>query len=221
MERIREPEIMNDMEQAIAYAKADFSESNQRFVDNLLKDFKPYLNNVLDIGCGPADIPIRLAKAAPAVRITAIDGSDAMVGLAQKAVKDAGLDMQIKVVKGYLPGIALEKHSYDVIISNGLLHHLPNPLALWEEVKKLAKQGAAIYIMDLFRPQSAEQAKKIVEKVSGSEHPLLKRDFYNSLLAAYTIEEIKEQLRQEGLGLNVAQVSERHLLVKGLIKGAE
>jgi hypothetical protein len=53
MKRIPEREIMDDQERAVAYAKADFSSSNQMFVDILIEDYCQMLNNVLDIVRGP------------------------------------------------------------------------------------------------------------------------------------------------------------------------
>jgi hypothetical protein len=38
LKKLIEPEIIDDREQSVAYAKADFSTSNQWFVDSLLKD---------------------------------------------------------------------------------------------------------------------------------------------------------------------------------------
>ena len=40
MERVLEPELMDDERQSIAYAKADFSTSNQLFVDNVFGTFQ-------------------------------------------------------------------------------------------------------------------------------------------------------------------------------------
>src|SRR5437667_5763309 len=82
MERISEPEIMDDRAGAAAYARADFSESNQWFVDRLVADFPERLGKIVDLGCGPADVPIRLARAMPDSHITAVDGSLEMLKLA-------------------------------------------------------------------------------------------------------------------------------------------
>jgi ubiquinone/menaquinone biosynthesis C-methylase UbiE len=221
MERVLEREIMDDEEQAIAYAGADFSSSNQMFVDDLVEDYSARLQNVLDIGCGPADVPIRLARAIPSIRITAVDASDAMVRLARKAVEEAGLREQIQVTEGRVPGLAAGNNRYDGIISKDLLHHLPKPAVFWDELKVLAKGETVIYVMDLFRPPTKEAARSIVESVSAEEPPILKEDFYNSLLAAFTVDEVKEHLRAAGLALEVARVSDRHLAVKGLIRGAD
>jgi ubiquinone/menaquinone biosynthesis C-methylase UbiE len=217
MERILEPELMDDDNQARAYAQADFSTSNQWFVDQLLTDFAPALPHVIDLGCGPADVLIRLARAKPDMRITGIDGSTAMIKLATAAVRAAELEQQITLIKSYIPGMPLEDHAYDAILSKDFLHHLPNPMVLWNEAIRLGKPRAVLYVMDLIRPATAEDAQAIVERVAAQEDPLLKQDFYHSLCAAFTVAEVEEQLRQAGLTLQVQQVSERHMLIKGTL----
>ena len=80
---------MDDEQQSMAYAQADFSTSNQLYVDSLVRDFPTHLDAVVDIGCGPADVVIRLAKAAPHARITALDGSGPMIELGRSAARRA------------------------------------------------------------------------------------------------------------------------------------
>lgn len=218
MERVLEPEVMEDEEQAAAYAEADFSLSNQMFVDDFWADCDPGCANVLDLGCGSGDIPIRLVRGRPSVHITAVDASNAMLRLAERAVQHTGLTQQIALVKGRVPGLSLADAEFDAIVSKDLLHHLPDPLVLWEEIERLARRRTRVYVMDLFRPESERDANDIVESVSGSEPEILKHDFYNSLLAAFTADEIEEQLRRANLDLEVSTVSERHLLIKGVLE---
>jgi ubiquinone/menaquinone biosynthesis C-methylase UbiE len=216
MERVLEPELMDDERQSVAYAKADFSASNQFFVDSLLRDFPAHLRRALDIGCGPGDVVLRLARAAPDVHVTAIDGSAPMIALARDAVRAAGLDGRITLVQGYLPGVLLESTGFDAVLSKDLLHHLPDPAVLWKEITRLGRPGAAVYVMDLVRPVTPEAARRIVDDVAAREDPILREDFYNSLCAAFTLDEVRGQLIDAGLALRVAQVSGRHMLVKGL-----
>ena len=218
MQRILEPEVMDTPENVLAYASADFSEVNQKFVNDLIKKYSSHLKNVLDLGCGPADIVIRLASNLSKVKITAIDASKNMIKVANENVTKAKLNNKISLLAGYVPGLQLPEKSFDTIISNSLLHHLPNPLVLWEEIIRLGKNNAAIFIMDLLRPSSPEAAKEIVEKYSLEEHPILKEDFYNSLLAAFSVDEVKDQLKDANLlKLNVEIISDRHLLVSGVL----
>lgn len=215
MERILEAELMDDEEQARAYAQADFATSNQWFVDQLVADFGAELGRVVDLGCGSGDVLLRLAAARPAARITAVDGSAAMVALAGAAVAAAGLAGQIRLVQGYIPGALAGPERYDAVLSKDFLHHLPDPLVLWREVRRLGRPGAAVCIMDLIRPAGQAEARAIVERVAGGEAPILKEDFFNSLCAAFRPAEVEDQLRSCGLGLAVRQVSERHMLITG------
>ena len=104
MERVTEPELMDDEQQSIAYAQADFSTSNQLYVDSLVRDFPDHLRAVVDIGCGPADVVIRLAKAAPHAAITAIDGSAPMIALGRAAAREAGVDDRLTLLHTRIPG---------------------------------------------------------------------------------------------------------------------
>ncbi len=216
MERVLEPELMDDERQSIAYAKADFSASNQFFVDSVIREFPDHLHRALDIGCGPGDVVIRLARAVPGLHVTAIDGSGPMIGLARDAVSAAGLGDRVRLVQGFVPGVSLERAGFDAVLSKDLLHHLPDPLVLWNEITRLGRPGAAIYVMDLVRPDSPEAARRIVDAVAAQEDPILREDFYNSLRAAFTIDEVRSQLVAAGFDLNVTRVSDRHMLVSGL-----
>ena len=217
MNRVLEPELMDDEAQSVAYAKADFSASNQMFVDGLARDFPDRLGTIVDLGCGPGDIDIRLARAAAGATITAVDGSRPMIALAERAVRAAGLERRIALLHGILPGLALADHSADAVISKDLLHHLPDPSVLWNEVVRLARRGGAVYVMDLVRPSTPDDAQRIVDAVAGHEDPILRQDFFNSLCAAFTVDELREQLRAAHLPLDVAQISDRHMLIKGVL----
>ena len=208
---------MNKEENVLAYAKADFSFVNQKFVNDLVKKY-PHIKNILDLGCGPADIPIRLAQLLPKVHITAIDASKKMIESAKVAVTKAKLNNHIILIVAYLPGLPFKSKTFDAIISNSILHHLPNPIVFWEEIKKLGQSESVVFVMDLLRPDSPTKAKEIVKLYSENEHPILKEDFYNSLLAAFTLDEVKEQLKKANLSnLNAEIISDRHWLVSGVL----
>ncbi len=212
---------MDDPEQALAYAQADFSAENQTFVDLFRSRFPHFVKGrVLDLGCGPADIAIRFVRALPDCQVTAIDGSPAMIRLGEEAVKAAGLERRIALRCRRLQDLELGEPA-DGIISNSLLHHMPNPLQFWEGVKRCGKPGGAVLVMDLTRPRSAADAQAIVERYAVGAPPILRRDFYNSLLAAFTEDEVRAQLAETGLGpLTVERVDDRHWVAAGTIPKA-
>jgi ubiquinone/menaquinone biosynthesis C-methylase UbiE len=219
MDRVLEPEIMDGEAEAAAYASADFSDSNQAYVADVMRSFPDRLGNVVDLGCGPGDIAIRLSRASATTRITGVDGSPAMLAIARAALRSAGLESRVSFLEGRLPGVALTAGSFDLVLSKDMLHHLPDPQVLWNEVRRLGRPGAAVCVVDLCRPATLAAAQEIVERVSGGEHPLLKTDFYNSLCAAFRAAEVRDQLSAAALSLKVSQLTERHLCVKGRLPG--
>lgn len=219
MKRIIEPELMDEPEQAKAYADADFEQPHQRVIELFDIEF-PGANitgDILDLGCGPGDITFRFAKRFPDSTITGVDGSAAMINLANKRkALEIGTTDTIRFIEGSIPGTPIPNVKYDLILSNSLLHHLHQPNVLWETILEYAAFGTKIFVVDLFRPESKKEARRIVNQYSGNEPDILKKDFYNSLLAAFTAAEVKQQLADTGLSeLSIKVVSDRHLLVHG------
>lgn len=218
MQRIPEPELMDSVAQTEAYANADFSDSNAMFVTGFLQAF-PALHtsgSMVDLGCGPADICIRMARELPGWRITGVDAGENMLKKAAQAVTRANLAARVQLQLAYLPDASLGAGKFSAVISNSLLHHLPAPATLWDSVLQLAAPGAAITVMDLVRPASTGAAMAIVEQYASDAPQILQEDFYNSLLAAYSIPEVCEQLREAGLGgLSLSQPSDRHWMACG------
>ncbi len=218
MDRIPEPELMDDEEQAAAYAEADFSEANGLFVELFQTNLPdgPLGGPVLDLGCGPADIPLRLAKLHPTVHVDAVDGSRAMLLHARKAWQAAGMRHRITLVEGRLPLHSLPVDHYAAVLSNSLLHHLSRPAVLWQAIAACARQGAPILVMDLMRPETEQRVNDLVAVYTVDAPKVLRRDFRASLFAAYRPEEVREQLVAAQLaGLEVRVVSDRHLAVMG------
>jgi ubiquinone/menaquinone biosynthesis C-methylase UbiE len=218
MQRTPEPELMDDQQQAAAYANADFTEPHEHFVTLMQQAFPAhdFSGVLLDLGCGPGDITRRVARRLPEVRIDAVDGAEAMLMQGRRLTTDTDLAARINFIHGLLPGCRLPQAKYDGIFSNSLLHHLADPSVLWQAVKAHAKPGAPIFVMDLLRPESQQIAQYLMEQYAGDEPDVLKNDFYNSLLAAFEIDEVREQLRQCGLQhLQVEPVSDRHWTVSG------
>lgn len=214
IDRILEPELMEDKEQTLAYSNADFTYSNQLFIQFIIKDLNKIINKLLDIGCGPGDVDIGLVKQIADINILAFDGSTQMVELAEQKIKKHNLTNRIEIKVGRLPGLDIKTKEYDIIISKDLLHHIPDPNDFWHEVERLSNDSTSIYVMDLFRPESKDEAKRIVENVSPNEPEILKADFYNSLLAAFTVNEIKKQLKKTRFNYHIDILGDRHFIIK-------
>lgn len=215
MERTLEPELMDDPREAEVYARADFAEVNARFVADLLAFAgDPGVLRALDLGCGPADISVRVAQCRPRWSITGLDASLAMLRLAS-AQRPPFLD-RLMLVMGSAHRLPFGDASVDLIFSNSLLHHLPDPSLFWRECGRIARGGGRLFLRDLRRPHSSDEAGRLVREYAGGEPELLQQEFHRSLLAAFTVEEVETQLSGAGLAqLRVRPVGDRHLDVLG------
>ena len=212
---------MDDPEQAQAYANADFAEVNEGFVAAFRAHFPEVVDgHIVDLGAGPADIPRRLALVLPALRITAVDASKAMLDAGRPALARDGVSDRVSLVHGRLPSALAPGVSFSGAISNSLLHHLEDPMVLWRTLVEHLSPGAPVYVMDLRRPQSASLARAIVDTYASGEPDILRRDFLHSLHAAYRPDEVRAQLMHVGLSsLAISEPSDRHLLVHGVMPG--
>lgn len=219
MQRQPEPELMESPAQARAYAEADFEEPHRRFIELFASKF-PALRvrgHVLDLGCGPGDIALRFAAAHPQCMVHGVDGSPAMLACADICHRrHPGLRGRVRLLQGLLPDCALPRERYDILISNSLLHHLPDPGVLWRSVRRFAGPGAPVFVADLRRPPTPAAARALADRYAADEPQVLRRDFHHSLLAAFTPDEVRAQLHAAGLSdLRIETPSDRHILVWG------
>ena len=213
VKRVPEPELMEDLEQAKAYAEANFEAPHSLFIEMLGKELPdlPARGRSLDLGCGPGDISVRVARALSGWQVDAVDGSAAMIDLARQRAVEEALGGRLRFHHTYLPTDSLADGAYDLIFSNSLLHHLPDPQILWSSVRRYAAENARFFVMDLLRPASEREVEALVARYAADEPPLLQRDFRLSLAAAYRTAEIEAQLEEGGLaGARVKAVSDRH-----------
>jgi trans-aconitate methyltransferase len=218
--RVPEEELMDVQRNAQAYAGADFSEPNAKFLALFSDKFPAFHGQqILDLGCGPADITIQLARRYPRARVVGTDGADAMLDIARKTIlRHASLANRVDVRRWHIGWEAnpFGSNAFHAVVSNSLLHHMRDPLDLWRTIHACAAPGTTVLVMDLIRPQSRIEAEKIVETYAGKETEVLRADFLNSLLAAYRPVEIMEQLVSLNMGsLQIETVSDRHLIVFG------
>lgn len=219
MQRIVEPELMDDEAQAKAYAEADFEAPNAHFAELYATHVGALATGsaVLDLGCGPGDIALRIAASDPGIEVHGLDGSAAMLAFGRRALASKpALRDRVRFIEGRVPGAALPCDRYQAIVSNSLLHHLHEPAGLWQMIREHGAPDAGVLVMDLMRPASESAALALVDEYAATEPEVLRRDFFNSLLAAFEPGEVRGQLKAAGLGRFVVEpVSDRHLLVRG------
>ena len=222
-ERVPEPELMEDPAQARAYDEADFSVAHDGVVDLLLARRPSAPTEVrrgVDLGCGPADVTVRLARALPLAAVVGLDAGPRMLGLGRDRVDREGLGGRVELRQLHLPappGALAALGRFDLVATNSLHHHHDDPATLWQAAIGLAAPGALVHVVDLARPGDDDEVDRLVRAHAAGEPEVLVDDFRNSLRAAYRPDEVVGQLRRVGLAdrLEVEVVSDRHLLVHG------
>lgn len=202
MRRIPEPELMDDPRQVAAYSGCCLDNAAWLFIQCLRRFFPGLVSNdaILDLGCGPAAIPLRLARLFPDCEIHGVEGARHMLTAGEEAVRREGLEKRVRLFHGILPGtFPLPRERYEMVISNSFLHHLADPMVLWQVIHQYGLPHAAVLVIDLVRPANEKAAELVVDTYLPGAPFLLRQDMLLSLRAAYTLEEVRAQLQKAAL----------------------
>jgi len=94
---------------------------------------------------------------------------------------------------------------------------LSDPADLWSTIKNCIRPGTAVIVVDLVRPDDPAEAMRLVKEYAGRGHPVVQQDLYHSLCAAYTVDDVRLQLRDAGMGwMHVEAVSELQMKAWGV-----
>jgi ubiquinone/menaquinone biosynthesis C-methylase UbiE len=215
LERVLEPEVMNDLQEAIEYHDMDFTEVNRAFVQDLLafaaQEDRSLGRDILDLGTGTARIPVELCLQAPSLRVMAADASSEMLELARYHIEINHMLDRIQLHRTDAKKLVFGPNFFDAVISNSLVHHLPQSEAFFAEALRVLRPGGLLFVRDLFRPSSQEQVESLVAQHAGNESPRSQQLFRQSLQAALTTEELAKILAALDVDASCIQMtSDRH-----------
>jgi len=229
MERIPEPELMEEKKQVISYDEADFSEGEV----NLINQINHYLlrknislgekDLIVDLGCGPGNISEKLAIKWPNTAVLGIDGSKEMILRAeynksisnnQKKLKNLRyICFDIKDIKS---NNFLFKKRISLLVSNSLIHHITNLEDFFNTIRCLSSNSTVNFHKDLKRPLDEKSALKLKAQCSNKYNEILTNDYYASLRASYTLKELKNFTLENDLSsLDVFEDGDKYLIVYG------
>lgn len=211
MQRVLEPEVMDSWLEAVEYDAMDFLQVNTAFAQRVTELYPQDAAKVLDAGTGTARIPILLCQLRPQWQIFAIDLGENMLKIGSQNVEKAGLQDSIKLELVDAKQLPYQDGQFDLVISNSLVHHLPDPLPFFLELKRVLKPKGAICIRDLLRPADEATMNSLVESIGTEYNDDQKKLFGDSLHAALTIDEVNQLISQAGIqDVKVYQSSDRH-----------
>jgi ubiquinone/menaquinone biosynthesis C-methylase UbiE len=208
LSRELERPFLSPADEAAEYHAMDHDAVNRRFLNDLLA--APVGTHVIDLGCGPADLPIDLCRRVASIRVMGIDAEIAMLDIAKRQIDIAGMLDRISLEHGDVCSLEhFQDALADTVISNSLLHHLAQPQRGLQTALRLVRPGGRLFLRDLCRPASAEQVETLVEQYAAGESDNARQLLRQSLLAALTLDEIRgiaAGLAVPGLGISAAHV---------------
>lgn len=210
MQRVLEPEVMDTPEEADGYDAMDHSGPNAAFVDRLVE--LGATGQMLDLGTGPGHIPLLVCQRIAAAQVVGIDLSENMLRHAERHRTASPHGERVRFEIADAKGLRFEDDTFDVVYSNTILHHIPDPHPFLMEAWRVLRPGGTLLIRDLFRPDTPERAVELVDMHAPDEAEYNRQLFRASLCAAFTPDELRELARAAGLDRAVVVIdSDRHM----------
>jgi ubiquinone/menaquinone biosynthesis C-methylase UbiE len=180
----------------------------------------PLPERVLDVGTGTARIPIEICARAPDVRVVAIDLADSMLAVAKENLERTGFAGRVELQRVDAKAMPYADGEFASVVSNSIVHHIPTPKAVLEEMWRVTAPGGLLFVRDLFRPASEADVARLVALYGGTPPANPARipafecgrdSFRASLRAALTVEEIAALAAPLGIPSDaVRATSDRH-----------
>lgn len=98
----------------------------------------------LDAGCGGGRFMVALARLGTR-EVKGIDISATAVALANERLKKRGL-LHAEARTASVLAIPFPDHSFDYVVSSGVIHHTPNPKGAFKELVRVLRPGGKLFL---------------------------------------------------------------------------
>ncbi|MDI6811467.1 MAG: class I SAM-dependent methyltransferase [archaeon] len=167
---------------------------------------------ILDVGTGPAYLPVGIAKRAPNLEIVGIDLSPAMVAIATKNAEKWGISDHVRVQRANAADLPFEDGYFDLVVSTLSLHHWLRPSECLKEINRVLKKNGEAWIYDARRDTTKEVNAQFRERYGW----LLAFVFLNLVRAhsSITVREIDEILSSPEIRFSRKTVVDKGVILK-------
>jgi SAM-dependent methyltransferase len=171
---------------------------------------------ILDLGTGSADLPRAIAAWGRArgmrLRVVAVDSNPEVVECARR---DCAGEPDVAIVRADIFRLPFPPRRFDLVICSLLLHHFDPPRAVELLRVMAANSRRAILVNDLQRHRVAYWGIRLLSRLF-LRGRLFRHDAPLSVLRAYRPEELRDLLREAGLGaLGVERIFPFRMAVAG------
>lgn len=149
---------------------------------------------VVDLGCGPANQLLLLAKLNPQIQFVGVDLSGDMLKLAQKNKESLGINNVEFVVDDITQLSKLSDKSFDGVFSSVALHHVSTEkdlYAVFNQVERILTGPKALYITDFILLKNPKSIDYLLE-LNWQQPELFRLEYLNSLKASFDLAHFKK-----------------------------
>ena len=216
--RVLEPEVMGGDEEVAAYAggvaTAHLDRMDDSFVRAALRLAGPGAR-ILDVGTGTGSLPVKMALKRPDAALVGVDLSDAMLRAARERAATARIGRRVTFRRANARRLPFRRGAFDLVISNSLLHHLPDPVPTLDEIARVLAPGGSVFIRDLRRP-ARPRLRAHIRRHGRFYKGTMYRLFSDSVKASFKVAEMKLLVAESRLrGCRVRAQLATYLVIEG------
>jgi S-adenosylmethionine-dependent methyltransferase len=160
----------------------------------------------LDLGCGTGATAVRLARLG--MYMTLLDSSSAMLDIAKRAAREAGVDGRIALNHGDAAQAAnlFPAGSFDIVLCHHILEYVDDPVAVLRGAARAMRDSSAILSV-IVRNQAGEVLKAAIQAgdLAAAEQNLTAQWGHESLYAGkvrlFTAESLQAMLMEASLAV--------------------
>jgi ubiquinone/menaquinone biosynthesis C-methylase UbiE len=154
---------------------------------------------------------VELCRQHATCRVIAGDAAIQMLELARYNIEIASLRHRIQLSQIDAKQLGFTDHYFDLVMSNSIIHHLPEPRKCLAEAVRVCRVGGWLFFRDLLRPANQKELDHLVQTYAGNENQHQRQMFEDSLHAALDLDEIRGLVGELGFPNDtVQQTSDRH-----------
>jgi S-adenosylmethionine-dependent methyltransferase len=160
----------------------------------------------LDLGCGPGATAVRLARLG--IHMTLLDSSSAMLDIAKRAAREAGVDGRIALNRGDAAQVAnlFPAGSFDVVLCHNILEYVDDPVVVLRGAARAMRDSSAILSV-IVRNQAGEVLKAAIQAgdLAAAEQNLTAQwgheSLYGGKVRLFTTESLQAMLMETSLAV--------------------
>lgn len=188
----------------------------------------PHARDLLEVGCGGGNYTLKLLERMPALNVTLVDLSQAMLDLAVPRVRPRTTG-QVTAIHSDVRDLDCESERFDIVLASAVLHHLRDDdqwRSVFQKLHDALRPGGSFWIFDIVEsPRPELQAihwRRYGDYLTHAGGAAFKTELYERIIAEDTPRSVPYQLDLlRSVGFSDVELLHKHACYAafGAIKG--